>query len=824
MPEPEIHEHEADGMPSTIAKADGPGGGLGRRSFLIGLGVGGGSAGLLIAGGSLSAQAPAGADVAADGDAATDGVVTLYVRKQKREGQRMPGRTIAARGSWNDASTRPGKVALGGDDEARDVLVGTAVDAANLQAQLDAKGGKTVVIPPATNIDLGNTLSYAQAGSLNSTWIKGAGARFSSRITFTPSAPQPDMARFGNGRFGQFQTGFSDLQLDGADKVTRSVVFFDKTNFSRFENVWIQGTNGKIGFLGRPGAEGAFFQEVSFRNFTVMPEQEKQKRAGCGVDIDATGNIDFWHSNVEFADVGLRLYGAGSTASLTWIGGRMERISGYCFELEQCQALIQCEAATGALWLGGGVTNSRIALTGANSGFPGASTAIVDNGLANEVTRGLALPQGGGEKAGRVGNPGHVQRGDEWLRVPDINVFPLFEDGAEPWSVQGGALSTSGNPLSFFAREGAQSLVWRDAGRGSALERGFVTSAGTRDYLVVVAASFTLAGNGRFALVLRSDKGQELARQVISGYVEGADKPNKTMMKVVKLGVSDYAGPRLVVRLEALSDTAEVALHCCMVKPSLMRHSAAIAGSTRGGGGGFTGVQSVGLTPRGVPIAPAMPATGAGGMIFRCSLGNGPSPVPSFLGLFGTMRDPQTRAMLALGRDPQAREYTMYVPSIVPDAPAAQLFAGGQSAGRVEVAQRGLYPVYSQAAKVPAHASLQGQLAPGARTVVSASGQGPRQLLSGRIELQATDDVPAGWALELRSRLGNDRQVLFREQSDGKGWSRGQRHTFDLARALEGNCRLLANEEELELVLGGEGGARPVAFEVSASLTLVQYA
>ncbi|OOV11364.1 hypothetical protein [Deinococcus sp. LM3] len=284
-------------------------------------------------------------------------------------------------------------------------------------------------------------------------------------LTIIPSAPGAGaILTLGNGTFEPSDLVIRDLKIDlnGQDG---PAFHFRRTNIFHLSDVQARNIGaGGTGFTNEPGQ---MFQEMYFTRLQVWNNSVK---CAYGVDFTLTGNAEFHSANIEQAQTGMRLRGAGLCA-VKLFGGHFERMGAWAIDAEDVQLRAYGpELYSGGLRLGHGCVGGDIDL----GYLPSIeiNAGIVDLGIGNRIRRLAAQPATGAART-----PSLDFDGGEWYRaVSNAVTDPTFTDGATGWTATNATL-------------GAREHVAPGAKTGKALTVTGTASGGYAERTVTVDAN-----------------------------------------------------------------------------------------------------------------------------------------------------------------------------------------------------------------------------------------------------------------------------------------------------------------------------------------------
>lgn len=622
-----------------------------------------------------------------------------------------------------------------------------------------------------------NALTFDRGTATHSYLVKGDAPRIGNRIKLASAAA--NALTMGNGDFGMFHVNLENFSLDGNDLVTEAALKFDNGNFIHIDKVHVEGFDGAIGLLLKPGDISAnpIIQEVSILNSSIM--QEGSGTGLIGIRAYITGNCDLWHTNVEKCTDAINVRGINSLPTFTMTGGRIERIDGFALDLSSLRAFVKTEATKGAVFLDSQVVASEISL--GNAGGSNTNTnphGICDNGFGNAINQMGGLEADSADYTKSVGATGHYQDGKEWLRVPGLNPFPVFEQGNDFFTTASNCtVDVVPNPLAAQAK-GASALRLTSTAAGGYIDIGpFPTSTGV-DLLGLVGVMANGDNYNQVTISLRDSVG-EIASKAVS-LMDAAYEldPLKNAYSLEKVLATLVTDTEVTIRIALTGNNAQACIWVADVKPSESRHLVEVSNfdSTSGSGGQTKYRRALTSTPLSLAPTAAWPS-GVGmisrGLIDVVSAGTD----ASFLSVGGTSNSATLKHLFRLPTD--NREWTMYTPYPTPGTGGNRLslWSFGATTHTVDLYETSLHKVFPIAVNTNHEASAVG---PFSQTVILPlwvpDDDQYGMILSGRLRLEVltnnTGTATDYWAIQIVKRSGGGAlSVLWQVNNQSATWS-----------------------------------------------------
>lgn len=402
------------------------------------------------------------------------------------------------------------------------------------------QSGRVIYIPPGFYLldclDMQGSHSYV---------LQGSSPTFGS-VLVKANTNTNSLLRIGRFPSDVFDANIRDLTLQGNGQDMFAVLEFkDSVNLVNVYNVQINnfGANG----TGVKSNTSKYFQEMYFDRLAVYGTNRNGSYNGVGVDIFATGNVNFHHCNIENVATGYRLRGYGM---VTIMGGHIERCDKWGIDANDVQLVVQgLEVMSAGIYLREGIVGSRIEVSATSNreNYP-----FIDLGFGNEIRRR--------SQVGRKLNNNHdapsstttiYQDGLEWLRVPNANDDPLFLGGTSGWSGTNATLSTSSHTIPG-AKRGGTLVVYNNTTTQSPApgyaQKSFTIKPNV-DYLVQVAMAVDVGNQSAYRVAILDGSNNVLYDTGNLDYTSVGIHNNQTIYRWVRKKIKASSNTTLQIRL-----------------------------------------------------------------------------------------------------------------------------------------------------------------------------------------------------------------------------------------------------------------------------------
>lgn len=229
------------------------------------------------------------------------------------------------------------------------------------------------------------------------------------------------------------------------------MLYLDDWNLQTFRNVTLtqhdsagSPGNNSVGIYANSALGTSFFSEEKCFVCSVYGPGYGLDTIGIDI-ISPSGNIDFYGSNVEDWQTGVKVVGYGGTPAFNWFGGHLEQIGNgsrtsvfgsFAFDLDQVTpTIVGANVQSGLVFLGSSVVGGEISIIQNAHGW---TNGFVDDGIGNVFHNSA--------DTATASNGTEIDTdGEEWYRtLNQLVADPRFiKSGVTGWTVSGATVNTS---------------------------------------------------------------------------------------------------------------------------------------------------------------------------------------------------------------------------------------------------------------------------------------------------------------------------------------------------------------------------------------------